>query len=241
MSTYLQICQDVARECGIAGGADASPKPTAVTGQVGELNRVVNWVADAYAEIQGARDWRWLRKKFTLVTTSGTDNYAFTACTDVETAVAISRFDSWKLNDYRNPPKIYLTSVGTGGEVFMTYANWDDFELVYKTGSLQSQTSFPYTVTVDPKDEIRLAITPNASYTLTGTYHRSAQILAANGDTPEMPAQYHDLIKYQAMEWYGIFESAPEIVSRAQKGMKRIMYQLMKNQAPVFRITGPMV
>ncbi len=59
MATYLKICQDVTRECGIAGGADTSPKPTAVIGQSGELNRVVNWVSDAYTEIQSDIKWRW--------------------------------------------------------------------------------------------------------------------------------------------------------------------------------------
>jgi len=236
MSTYLQICQDVARECGIAGGADASPKPTAVTSQIGELNRVVNWVADAYTELQNARKWRWLRKKFTLNTVDGTDNYAFGSCTDVSTASAITRFDSWRLNDRRNPPKIYLSSAGVGGETFLDWTIWDNFEYLYKTGSLQSQTSRPFHITFNPDDEIVLGITPNDVYVVTGTYYRSPQILAADGDIPEMPAQFHDLIKYQAMEWYGLFESAPEVISRAQKGIKRLNSQLNKNQGSRFRV-----
>jgi len=240
MSTFLQICQDVARECGVAGGADASPKPTAVTGQIGELNRVVNWVADAYTEIQGARNWRWMRKKFTVDTVAGTDNYAFGACTDVDDAALITRFKEWHLDDPRNPPKIYLTSAGVGGQVLLTWAPWDNFELLYKTGSLQSQTSQPVHITVDPKDEIHLGITPNDIYTLIGDYHKSAQILAADGDIPEMPTAYHDLIKYTAMEFYGLFESAPEIISRAERGQKRLMNQLKRNQDQVFRRGGPL-
>ena len=240
MSTYLQLCQDVARECGVAGGADTSPKPTAVTGQTGELNRIVNWVADAYEEIQGSRNWRWLRKSFTVDTVDGTDTYAFGVCTDVDDAALITRFKTWRLDDPRNPPKIFLTTTGVGGQVLLTWAPWDNFEYLYKTGSLQTQTSQPIHITVNPKDEIQLGITPNDIYTLTGDYHKSAQILAADGDTPEMPSAYHKLIMYQAMEYYGLFESAPEIIARAQKGIKRINNQLKRNQDPPFRVGGPM-
>ncbi len=240
MSTYLQICQNVARECGIAGGADISPKPSTVTGQIGELNRLVNWVADAYSEIQGARNWRWLRKKFTVDTVDGTNTYAFGVVTDVDDAAVITRFKEWRLDDRRNPPKIHLTSAGVGSQVFLSWTRWDNFEYLYETGALQNQTSQPVHISVNPKDEIQLGITPNDIYTLTGSYHRSAQILAADGDIPEMPVQYHDLIKYQAMEYYGYFEAAPEIIARAEKGKNRLMNQLRRNQETSFRVGGPL-
>lgn len=240
MSTFLKICQDVARECGVAGGADATPKPLTVIGQSGELNRIVNWVNDAYLEIQSGQNWRWMRKKFSVDTVAGTDTYAFGDCTDVDDAALITRFKAWRLNDQRNPPKIYLTSTGLGGQVLLTWAPWDNFEYLYKTGSLQTQTSQPVHITVNPKDEIQLGITPNDIYTLIGDYHKSAQILAADADVPEMPTAYHDLIKYQAMEFYGFFESAPEIISRAENGMKRIRNQLKRNQDQPYRIAGPM-
>ena len=240
MATFLQICQDVARECGVAGGADASPKPTAVTGQIGELNRIVNWVADAYIEIQGTRNWRWLRRSFTVDTVSGTGIYSPSDCTDVDDAAVISRFKTWRLDDRRNPPKIFLTSSGVGSQVFLTWTEWDNFEYLYKTGALQNQTSQPVHITVNPKDQIELGIVPNDIYTLRGDYHRSAQILAANGDIPEMPTDYHSLIKYQAMEYYGLFESAPEIVSRAERGIRRVKNQLNRNQGQAFRVTGPL-
>jgi len=240
MATFLKICQNVARECGVAGGADVSPKPTTVTAQLGELNRIVNWVAYAYVEIQGSRNWRWLRKDFSVNTINGTDTYAFSDCTDVDDAVIISRFKTWRLDDRRNPPKIYLTAAGVGAQVFLSFTVWDNFEYLYKTGSLQNQTSQPVHITVNPKDEILLGITPNGIYTLTGSYHKSAQILVADGDIPEMPVAYHDLIKYQAMVYYGLFESAPEIISRAQMGIRRLTNQLNRNQGQGFRIGGPL-
>jgi hypothetical protein len=240
MATFLKICQDVARECGVAGGADASPRPTTVVGQSGESNRIVNWVADAYVEIQSARSWRWLRKDFTFDTVSGTDTYAFGAVTDVDTAAAITRFREWRVKDRRNPPRLYLQSAGVNAQVFINYMRWDIFESIYKIGAVQSQTSQPTSITINPDDELVLALTPNDVYTVTGSYIRSPQILAADGDVPEMPDAFHSLIKYQAMEYYGIFESAPEIISRAQRGISRVMNQLKRNQEPVIRRGGPL-
>ena len=240
MATFLKICQNVSRECGVAGGADASPTPTAVTGQTGELNRIVNWVADAYTEIQNSRNWRWLRKDFEVDTVAGTATYAFGIVTDVDDAAVISRFREWRLADRRNPPKIFLKSTGVGGQVFLSWTVWDNFEYLYLTGSLQDQTSQPVHITVNPKDEIQLGIVPNDIYTLRGAYFKSPQILAANGDVPEMPTQYHNLIMYQAMEYYGLFESAPEIISRAQRGINRLMNQLKRNQETPFRVGGPL-
>lgn len=239
MATYLQLCQDVVRECGIAGGTDIAPKPTTTIAQIGELNQVINWVKRAYEEIQGTRNWRWLRKDFTVDTVDGTDTYAFGDCTDVDDAALITRFKTWRLDDRRNPPKIHLTSVGVGQQVFLSWTVWDNFEYLYRTGALQTQTAQPIHITVNPKDEIVLGITPNDIYTLRGSYHKSAQVLEANADVPEMPAAYHQLIMYQAMEYYGYYQSAPEVISRAQNGIRRLGNQLKRNQSQPFRVGGP--
>ena len=59
MSTYLQLCQKLRQECEVGGTG-----PSAVTGQTGELARLVTWIADAYTELQQEYDWLWLRSEF---------------------------------------------------------------------------------------------------------------------------------------------------------------------------------
>jgi hypothetical protein len=240
MSTFLELCQKTARECGVGGSTDAAPKPLTVIGQIGELNRIVAWVNDAYIEIQDARDWRWLRKKFTVDTADGVNTYAPGVVTDVDDAALITRFKSWRLDDRLNPPKLFLTSSGVESQVFLSWTRWDNFAYLYETGALQNQTSQPVHITVNPKDEIQLGIAPNDIYTVSGEYHKSPQILTADADVPEMPSQYHNLIMYQAMEWYGYHEVAPEVIARAEKGINRIMNQLRKNQETPFRVGGPL-
>ena len=60
-------------------------------------------------------------------------------------------------------------------------------------------------------------------------------VLAVDADVPEMPVQFHNLIKYYAIEHYGYFESAPEVLARAEKFSKKYMRQLEANQLGRFR------
>jgi len=240
MSTYLKICQDVARECRVGGGADPSPQPLSVTGQRGELNRIVHWVRNAYEEIQNARNWRWLRKKFVVDTVAGTATYAPGVCTDVDDAALITRFKTWRLDDRRNPPKIHLKTTGVGGQVFLSWSMWDNFSYLYETGTLQTQTSQSIHITVNPEDQFQLGIVPNDIYVVSGEYHKSAQILTNDTDIPEMPVDYHNLIMYKAMKYYGLSESAPEIIIRADDGIRLVGNQLNRNQSMPFRMGGPL-
>jgi hypothetical protein len=229
--TYLQLCQDTAKQCGIATAG-----LTTVVGQTGQLLQLCEWVRDAYIELQAEKDWRWLRKKFTLATVDGTDTYAFGSCVDVETGLAIDRFKSWKIDDSLNPPTIYLTTAGVAGQIWLTYTNWDYFEALYHTGSLQSSTAFPVHVTEDPDHDLVLGITPNDIYTLTGTYYRAPQELALDADVPEMPPEFHRLIMYEAMMFYADFENADEVERRATRGIKRLGPSLRRKEGPRIRL-----
>ena len=53
---YLELCQRLVRETGIADTG-----PTSVVGQVGDLRRVTDWINDAWLSIQSSRpDWLWM-------------------------------------------------------------------------------------------------------------------------------------------------------------------------------------
>src|SRR5271155_4174483 len=69
---YLQLCQDLYREVGAAGGTPANAIPTTVN-TTGEILRLVNYIHDAELDIQNMWvDWKWLRKQLTFYT--GTQN-----------------------------------------------------------------------------------------------------------------------------------------------------------------------
>ncbi|GAA0586740.1 hypothetical protein ACFQH5_20205 [Halomonas salifodinae] len=229
--TYLELVQRLRQETNYANTG-----PTSVAGQSGDHARAVSWVADAYTEIQNRHPWRWLRKEFTLTTSASVDTYDFTSALDG--GVAISRFKSWHFGDIYNPPKSYLESAGVGSESRMLFVPWAYFRSIYRIGS--QPTGAPRFITIDPNDNIVVGPKPDAAYVITGEYNRSAQVLSDNDDVPEMPSDYHMLIVYQAMEDFGLYDAATEILSRSRTKGRRLMRQLEGTQMPKMRMTGPM-
>lgn len=228
MSTYLQLLQKLAVECGVTGS------PTAVTGQNLEFIRMAGWIVDSYEEIQtmlGGR-WRFLRKKFTFDTVAATNEYAFGSITDVDTATFITRFSSWRLSDPYNPPKRFLTSGGVNGQTWLIWTEFDWWESIYSIGT--QNDSIPLHITISPQDTILLGPTPDGINTITGEYWRSPQILVADGDIPEMPAQFHRLIVYLSMMKYANFESAQEVAVQAHTYGDSMLRQLFVNQGETF-------
>jgi len=234
MSTFLAGVQKLAREAGAAG------VPSTVVSQTGESKRLVDWYIDAYTEIQNRHKWKWMRYGFTVDTTSGDDSYAYGDCTDLGTSAPITRFNDWRLNDDYDPPKIYLTSAGVGGERWLIYTAWDDFKRVYKIGAQSANTGAPAHITVDPQNNIMLGPSPNGIYTLTGDYYRSDQVLAADADVPEMPTQFHNLIVYKALEKYARYEEAQLLFNMASVEVKRLTRQLERNQMAGFGASPPL-
>lgn len=222
MSTYLQLCVDVRRECGIAGSG-----PTAVTNQTGELARIVSWVKNAWIEIQNEQpNWRWMRSNFTVQTVADDDTYAYTDVTDSIASATIDRFARWWTEEFQ----IYLTSAGIGTRHYIPYQRWEDHRQVWHTGS--QNASYPIEVSIDPQNRLRLGPKPDAVYTLTGEYQKSAQVLAADEDEPELPTRYHQIIVAAAMKKYAAFHAAPEVWAEADRIEKLHRSSLEIDQLP---------
>lgn len=240
MSTYLALCKEVTRECDIAG-ASLTDLPTAVTNQVGDLRRVVEWVKQAWTELQNRHpNWRWMRSTWSVNTVAADDTYAGTDCTDSRLSTTIDRFGRWITHDdegYSNV-KMYLSSGGVSGEGWLTFLPWNDFRAVYKIGTQNNGKSAHFTI--DPQNNLVLGPKPDAVYVVTGEYQMSAQTLSADANTPEMPAQFHQLIVYRAMQKYAGFESASDVMVRAVTEGNKLLRQLEANQLPRILLAGPL-
>lgn len=234
MSTYLELCQKLRRECRIAGTG-----PSAVTGQTGLLERVVGWIPDAYRDIQlRCPSWRWMRTEFTVNTVDGTDAYAYGACTDVKTGQAITRFRAWWAHDRRAPFKCHRTSDGVATQGYLIYLPYSTFRHTYKFGAQQSQTGQPAHISVDDSNRIVIGPNPNGVYTISGEFQRGAQILADDDDEPDMPEDYHDLIVYYAMQRYAASSIAAEVLARANLEGGRLLRALERDQMPAMILGG---
>lgn len=224
MSTYLQLCSDLRQE-----STDSGTGPSAVTGQSGELARFVKWVKDAWTELQQEHDdWLWMRRSFTVNTVASDGEYSYTDCTDTTTSAAISRFARWYRGRY--DWKCYLQSAGVSGEYFLRWLDWDEFKQQYRFGS--QTDGQPIHVSMDPSQKFVLGPKPSAVYVVSGDYQMGPQILAADGDTPEMPSRFHSLIVYRAMIKYGFNSVAPEALQRATLEGGRLHAALVRDQRP---------
>ncbi|WP_027854698.1 hypothetical protein [Marinobacterium litorale] len=229
---FLQLVQRYRQETGYA-----STGPTTVVGQTGDHAKAVDWVSSAYVELQNRLRWRWLRRRFTLTTASGTKRYVYSDCTDVVANEAIDRFREWII-DRRNQMLCYLQSSGESAEYWVTPISWEQYRQIYLIGSTPNGP--PAHVAVDPSNNLVLGPTPNDVYVLSGEYHRGSQVLAADDDTPEMPSDYHMLIVYAAMMDYGYYEVANEVLGRGREKHRRLLRQLEASQAPKIRMAGPL-
>lgn len=233
---FLQICQRTASECGVAGVS-----PSSVVSQSGDNLRIVNWCATAWDEIQGWHfNWRWMRSRFTFDTTASDDTYEYGDATDVLTAAAIDRFARWWVLDEEGYYNIfcYLTSAGVGTQSRLPFIAWSSFRQTYKLGS--QNNGYPAWVTVDPQNNLVFGPVPDDTYTISGEYQRGRQVLSVDADEPDMPSQYHMLIVYMAMQKFGAFRAAPEVMNRGIYEGSRLRRQLEIDQLPQLVMAGPL-
>lgn len=220
---YLQLAQRLRRKCRVIGSG-----PTAVTGQSEEYQRLLDWVNEAWMFIQNKhKDWRWMRRTATCVTVNGQSTYNPT------TDFALTNFGYWAL-DYRNGDTFrnYVTSVGPQSEVFMYPIDYDDWRDRYLYGAIRFAYSRPIELALAPDNSLAVGPIPVNGYTLIGDYYMKPTEMVAAGDIPAMPDQFHMLIIYKAMMYYGASESAPEVYDDGENGYRVMMAQLEQAQLP---------
>lgn len=229
--TFVQLASRLRQEVGGAGTG-----PTSVTSQVGELKRIVDWIAAADEDIQRARsEWLFMRKGFTVNTVADTAAYAYGACTDTTTSAAITNFRDWVKDSF----KIYLQSSGVAGEIpldYMDYQQWYEF---YGTGTQVS--SSPADFTILHNRSFSLGPKPNGIYVVSGEYQKSVTTMTASADVPLYPAEFHMLPVYRAMMDYGRYTGAPEVYEAGRGRYREMMAQMERTQLPELLLSEPWV
>lgn len=221
--TFLQLVQRARQEMGIAGNG-----PTTVTGQTGEIARLVNWVNQAWQEIQMERDdWDFLRTPVTFYTSANKQAYTVGLGEDID----LEDFGKWRNDSFRS----YLRSAGVATEVILSqYYDYGAFRDFYLLGSRKLVRGRPLYFTIEPATRsILLGFTPDNVYVVSGEYYRTPQELTLDDDVPLMPARYHMAIVFKAMMKYGLFEAAQEQLTAGQQGFAFYMNKLRAEQAPM--------
>lgn len=211
--TFLELCKRFRQEAGISGTG-----PSTVSGQTGELKHVVDWVSNAWDDIKIRHEnWSFLRDEFSFSTVSGQRSYT-------TSQAGITDFAKWDLEH----TKIYSSSVAD--EYLLTYVSYDDFRKTYMMG--QAATGKPAYYTIAPDKSMIVYPTPDDAYTIYGDYYKAGATLTDDDDEPDMPARFHMLIVYKALEAYGMYEAAQDALTRGNKEAMRIMMHLERDQLP---------
>lgn len=224
MATFLQLAQRLRQEC-----AGSGTGPAAVTGQTGELKRIVDWIATADEDIQRRHNaWKFMVGSFTLNTVADDNSYAAADC-----VVPVTNLRDWKKDSF----KIYLLSAGVASETALDYIDYQSWYELYNTGPQTSQQPRHFSIGNDLS--LKLGPAPNAVYRISGEYAKSVTTLSANADVPVYPGEYHLLAVYRAMMKYGRYTGATEVYQDGQNEYRRMLGQMEISQLPELLMAGP--
>jgi len=224
--TFLQLCKRLRSEAGISGTG-----PVTGVGQTGESGKIVEWILSAYEDIQNRHNnWDFLRADLTFQTISGTNNYT-------KSAISAEEHGEWSKHGFRD----YLTSSGESSEQYMYWMNWADFREIYVFGSSRATTGDPRYIAQKPDTSLIVWPTPDGTYTINGEYFKRAQVMAANGDEPLIPAKLGMVIVWRALMFYAGQANAPELYQVGEREFKRLLRKLESEQLQPVEFGAPLV
>lgn len=208
---FLELCKRTVEKCGISGSLSAT------SGQTGEMLRVVNWVGEAWHDIQLSNsNWDWMRYEFSFSTVTAQQEYT----PDQANATL---FGKWHTGTFR------IFQSGPADEQFLTEQLYLPFRDTYIFGV--PKQSRPAVFAVRPRgSSLLLGDTPDGVYTVYGEYQRRPYYLVNPADIPDMPEEYHMAIVHAARMKYAAYENAPEVMAEAGRDFERIMGGLAVTQ-----------
>ena len=207
---YLELCQAVAREMGVN-------EPASTTGQTGDALRIVNWVKNAWLEVQASSaEWNFLWKRVSFETTTGTKQYT-PSTNDVNV---------WDTHYFT----LYKTADGESTETALKVMPHYDFK---REDVGTHENSRPTHVVLVPNGDILLYPTPDDAYTVQLAYWKHPVSLSANTDTPAIAEFLHGIIVDKAIEYYGVFEEAPNVYQGAALRYQQKLNRLLRSDSPM--------
>ena len=213
---YLQIVQRVHSESGRSTAA-----PTSVVGANDRHVRLFNWVADAWRDLQGERDWRWMRNTLDAALTANQQTYS-------GADLGATRFGRWRKEDHDYSPYVYVD--GAPNAIWpMTYWQLDQMRarFIYRTWGASTPIAWSY----NEANELLIGPQPALAYKLRIEYWKEPSELAADADTPDMPDRFHMLLVWAALQEVAKFDAAPEVLARAEKNHGALKFALTMDQS----------
>ena len=227
----LELCNLVRYECGLA-----TSDLTTVQGTLSqESQNIKSWVIREWWRVQAQRpDWQFMRSTAEFTATANQQMY-----TPAQVgAAATPTFTAEQFGDWIRPSFRFYSDVTYADEMLAAFMDWNTFRNVYAYGNMRNNASRPVAFTVAPDKSLGLGMKPDAAWKVVFEYYKKPVLLSADADVPSMPSQFHDLIAYRALKRYGVFMSAPEVISSAQEEIDQIWPRLLADQLPMVT-SGP--
>lgn len=223
MSTYVQLCQRLRQEAGVAGTG-----PSTVASQTGMYQKLVNWVQRAWIDIQGSAPyWRFLRNQYTGTLTIGTRTY------NVVTDLLLNYVDKW------DPEGAWIYRTSDADISQIEWLTYPEFRRQFPGGW---GTGRPQIVAEWQGDNLVFDKIPDYAYTIRFDYWMTPEKLTNDSDVPAAPEHYHDIIVWRALMMYAASEGAPELLQYARAMYSPMLIQLKLDQldAPPARKSYPL-
>lgn len=216
--TFLQLCQRLRLEAGISGSG-----PLTVENQTGDMEKIVSWVQRAWVDIQQSRpNWNFMWAQSNFNTDIGTRDYA-------ASDKGITDFALWDKHSFL----IYETAVGESDENeldYWTYARWRES---FRSRMNERSNDRPQLLTILPDKKVRFEPRPDKIYTINFDYKKTAQVMTLDAHTPtNLPDDFHMIIVWRALMYYGSDENAPEKLDQAETEYDSLLDRLEAEELP---------
>lgn len=223
---FLQLAQALRQEAGASGNG-----PAAVTGISGESKRLVDWINRAWLEIQGIHDvWDFMREQFSFQVPQADGQVS-------PTEAGINDFRYWHRNTFR----CQRTAIGIQDEQWLVEWEYQVFRNTYRFNLQRNLQGRPMVFAIYPNGkDVMFGPLPDAEYTVVGEYQRLPVSLVDATDEPDIPEHLQYAIVYKALEYYGLYESAGEVITRAQKQYAALLSQLEREMLPSLYLGDPL-
>lgn len=195
--TYLQLCQDVVSDLGIAGGILQST----ASGVNQEQQRICNWVARADLLIQNLwSDWNFLWVQGSnLAVLAGNNSLSITP-------------PSWAANIQSFNLETLWYQPGTNNAQIVPWMKWEDFYRSFMVQPMMT-ASCPSCFSVDPTNTIWFSQNLLSAASFAIEYWCVGNRLSGDTSTSRVPNNFDDIIVERAKILYAQRENAPEILT----------------------------
>jgi hypothetical protein len=225
VATFLELCGKVARESGAVGSAPAS-----VADQTGRQGKVVEWVRQAWEQIQTDQpDWLFLRGDFDGALAIGVMEYA-------PATFGIDDFTRWLPDTDTYQPMSYYASGDQANEKQLSYIPYERWRSSFNRGVHDPLA--PVYWSFAPNRDFLVGPKPDAAYVIRGEYQRGAQTLEQNDDEPIMPTQYHDAIVWRACMMLAEHDEADSAFVKAGRKYAAILLNMSRDLLPPIEVGG---